>query len=86
MRAQRTAARWLLLVVLVSLAAPLLAEDACDEACGTHCGDCAWCPLAADLHGTDDPARQSSGDLLPSRVASPGSDSPRVLDHVPLPS
>lgn len=86
MSAHRTAARWLIVLVVLSVAAPLLAEDACEEACGAHCGDCAWCPLAADLHVTADPVRVISADLPPSMHRTSHSDSPRALDHVPLPS
>ena len=74
----------LLLLVLSAVAAPLLADDGCDEPCGSHCGDCAWCPLAADLSDDDDAMGLSSADLrsIPHQRSAPAV--PRALDHVPL--
>jgi hypothetical protein len=75
---------WLLLVLAASLSLPLTAADGCDEPCGTHCGDCAWCPLTAELQDGDDAVRMI-GDDLPAR-ADRGSRPAfsRALDHVPI--
>jgi hypothetical protein len=80
----RRAARLFLLLALMGVAAPLLADDACDEPCGVHCGDCVWCPLAGDLslasHGVDLPSAEFSGG---SHRSAPF-EFARIVDHVPL--
>jgi hypothetical protein len=80
----RTAAWCLLLLVLSAVAAPLAAGDGCDEPCGSHCGDCAWCPVAADMTGVDDAMGLSSADLRSSPPRRSALAVPRTLDHVPL--
>ncbi|HEX2463610.1 MAG TPA: hypothetical protein VHR17_03230 [Thermoanaerobaculia bacterium] len=81
----RRAPAWcLLLLALSAVAVPLLADDGCDESCGSHCGDCVWCPLAADMANVDDAMGLSSTDLrsAPHQCSAPAV--PRALDHVPL--
>ena len=80
----RFAALWLLLLMCFALAAPLAAGDACDEPCGTHCGDCASCPLTAELSADEERVHWMVNDLW--TVSGPGSRAalPRGIDHVPL--
>jgi hypothetical protein len=82
---------WLLLIVGVSLAVPLLAADGCDDdciadSCGDHCGDCASCPFVAELHGAASRLDLISTTVQPVAELLSGPDHPRALDHVPLPS
>jgi hypothetical protein len=72
-----------LLLAVIWLAVPLLA-DACDDDCGSHCGDCAWCPVSADLSSAGDDICMSSVDLRPGTDRRSQSVLPRALDHVPL--
>ena len=66
------------------LATPLVADDGCEEPCGSHCGDCAFCPLAADLEEAATPAGLLSMAILVAGEHDPPSEFPRALDHVPL--
>jgi hypothetical protein len=76
---------WLLLLIAgLSLAAPILAGDPCDEDCGAHCGDCASCPLAADLDVAPVSGGLTSIDFAAVLAIHPRADFPRALDHVPL--
>jgi hypothetical protein len=74
----------LLLLAFAGVLAPLVAGGDCDESCGPHCGDCVWCPLAAEFS-----IATHSIDLLSAALAC-GSDHvvflhpARVLDHIPL--
>jgi hypothetical protein len=74
----------LLVLAALSLTAPLLAVDECDESCGTHCGDCALCPLAADLGVAVVPPILISTEFAVALRLGSRADFPRVLDHVPL--
>jgi hypothetical protein len=81
----RYAAAWCLLVLAaLALATPLVASDPCDEPCGTHCGDCASCPLAADLHVAPVPFGEITAGFSAVLEIPKRSEFPRALDHVPL--
>jgi hypothetical protein len=82
-------ALWLLVVVALAITVPLFAADTCDDSCGpdscgAHCGDCASCPLVAELYGAPDRLGLIATTVLPGAAALSRSDHPRALDHVPL--
>ena len=83
--ARRLLCALLLLIAAFSLATPLLADDECKEPCGDHCGDCAWCPLTAELLSIDPSVCMKSVHVFdrPDRESWPVFA--RVPDHVPLP-
>jgi hypothetical protein len=73
-----------LLLAFVGVIAPLLAGDDCEEPCGPYCGDCVWCPLAAELsiggHSVDLVSTLVTGGSNRSAFLQPA----RVVDHIPL--
>lgn len=85
MSSRRSLALLCVLLAGLTLATPLIADEACEEPCGSHCGDCASCPLAADLHEVCSPVGLVSIALPPAAEQGSRSDFPRALDHVPLP-
>jgi hypothetical protein len=85
MLSRRLFAVLLLLFAGLSVTAPLVAEDTCDEPCGSQCGRCSWCPLVADLSTSS-----IFVGLIATSVPSTGEPAaqvarPRAFEHVPLP-
>lgn len=84
MKSARSIVWCLLALALFSLVAPLVADEECGDPCGSHCGDCAWCPVTADLSSADGAICMSSVDLRPGTDRRSQPILPRALDHVPL--
>lgn len=76
---------WLALMIFM-LGAPLLAAAGCEEACDVHCGDCARCPLNAEVQIADPSVAMISADVLALVACSAVPVPARAPDHVPLPS
>ena len=76
---------WLALLSF-TLGAPLLAADGCEEACDVHCGDCAWCPLNAEVPSADASVAMIGADVPSPFARSAGPVPARALDHIPIPS
>jgi hypothetical protein len=74
----------LLLLAIISIAAPLVADIGCEDSCGPHCGDCAWCPHAADLLAADGAVTLPVTAVVSVTTASSPTTPPRASDHVPL--
>jgi hypothetical protein len=82
----RATAILLLALAVTTLGAALVVDDACDEPCGVHCGDCFWCPLHAELLSANGAAPLSAAAVVAGAGSSSRPAYARTLDHIPIPA